>query len=32
MTWDDHEVSNDYVSDRDLFLTGADFVRRQAAT
>lgn len=31
MTWDDHEVSNDYVGDRDLFLAGADFARRQAA-
>jgi alkaline phosphatase D len=31
VTWDDHEVSNDYTGDRDLRLTAADFAARRAA-
>jgi alkaline phosphatase D len=31
VTWDDHEVSNDYAGDRDQRLTGAAFAARRAA-
>jgi alkaline phosphatase D len=31
VTWDDHEVSNDYAGDRDQRLTGAEFAARRAA-
>jgi alkaline phosphatase D len=31
VTWDDHEVSNDYAGDRDQRLGGAEFAARRAA-